>query len=195
MQDVNPKYLDIVSSGQDLFWKFGIKKVSIAEICEKAEVSRATFYKYFENKEKLAIYILKSVIDEGTKEYQEIMNAEADFEIKVQKTIIFKFERSKDFSKEFLNDLYKGEFKELTAYFMRVTSDNVEMINNDYRQAQFDGHIRSDIKIEFIMYNINKMFEMITDEKLNSLYLSPAELISEMIRFFFYGILSRDKQD
>lgn len=194
MQDVNPKYVDILSSGKDLFWKFGIKKVSIAEICEKAAVSRATFYKYFENKEKLAVYILKSVMDDGIKEYQEIRDSANDFEKKVEKTILFKFDRTKDFSQEFLNDLYKGDFKELSAYFMRATSDNIEMIKNDYRQAQIEGHIRSDVKIEFIMYNINKMFETITDEKLNSLYLSPADLISEMMRFFFYGILSRDKK-
>ncbi|MCF8379821.1 MAG: TetR/AcrR family transcriptional regulator [Bacteroidales bacterium] len=193
MQDVNVKYLDIVAAGKELFWKFGLKKVSIAEICEHAKLSRATFYKYFENKEKLAIYILKTVIDDGVKEYQDIMNAEIDFEKKVEKTILFKLDRTKDFSQEFLNDLYKGEFKELNSYFLRVTSDNIEMIENDYRQAQFDGHIRSDIKIEFIMFNINKMFEMMTDEKLSSLYLSPTDLIAEMIRFFFYGILPREK--
>ncbi|MCK4921997.1 MAG: TetR/AcrR family transcriptional regulator [Bacteroidales bacterium] len=193
MQDVNEKYLDIVKAGKDLFWKFGLKKVSVEEICEKAKVSRATFYKYFKNKEKLAVYILKSVIDDGIKDYQDIMANEIDFEQKVEKTILFKIDRAKDISQVFLNDLYKGEFPELTEYFARVTSDNIQMIKNDYRMAQSEGYIRSDIKIDFIMYYINKMYEMSTDEKLCSLYLNPAEMIAEMMRFFFYGILSRDK--
>ncbi len=192
MQDVNVKYVDIVKAGKELFWKFGIKKVNVAEICQKAEVSRATFYKYFDNKEKLAIYILKSVIDDGIREYQEIMNSEDDFERKIQKTILFKIEKSKDISKEFMNDLYKGEFNELNEYFMKVNDDNLQMIKDDYRQAQFDGHIRSDIKIEFILFYINKMYEMIIDEKLISLYASPSDMIAEMMRFFFYGILPRN---
>ena len=54
----SPKVSQIMLAAKDLFWKFGIRKVSIEEICSKANVSKVTFYKYFENKIDLAIFIL-----------------------------------------------------------------------------------------------------------------------------------------
>ena len=35
MNESNVKYQDIVSTARDLFWKFGIKRVSIEEICKE----------------------------------------------------------------------------------------------------------------------------------------------------------------
>lgn len=193
MQDVNPKYIDIISSGKDLFWKFGIKKVSVAEICEKAEVSRATFYKYFENKEKLALIILKSVIEEGVLAYYKIMNSKESFEMKINLTIQLKLKGTEELSQQFLNDVYNSDSEEISMYFNKVKEENFQRIFNDYRQAQLDGHIRSDIKIEFIMYALNKVHEMVTDENLTPLYENLSDKIGEIVRFFFYGILPGDR--
>jgi len=194
MQDLNAKYVDIVKAGKELFWKFGIKKVNVAEICHKAEVSRATFYKYFENKEKLALYILKSVVDNGILDYSKIMNSDVDFPTKIKMTIQLKLEGSKDLSQEFLNDIYKDEFFEIAAYFNHEKEESLKRVMNDYQQAQFDGHIRMDLKPEFILYIMNKIHEMITDKNLTVLYENPSDKIGEIVRFFFYGILSREER-
>lgn len=45
-------------TAKELFWKHGVKRVSIAEICEKAGVSRKTFYKHYDNKTDLALFLL-----------------------------------------------------------------------------------------------------------------------------------------
>ena len=52
----------IIQAGRHLFWKYGMKRVSIEEICREAGVSKMTFYKYFANKTALALYILKTVL-------------------------------------------------------------------------------------------------------------------------------------
>jgi AcrR family transcriptional regulator len=54
MQSASKKYESILITGHDLFWKFGFKRVTIDEICKKAEVSKMTFYKYFTDKIDLA---------------------------------------------------------------------------------------------------------------------------------------------
>ena len=192
MENVNPKYIDITEAGKDLFWKYGIKKVNIGEICEKANVSRATFYKYFDNKEKLALYILKSVVEEGILDYTEIMNSDHDFETKINLTIQLKIKGAQDLSQEFLNDVYKDEFTEISAYFNRVKAENLNRLIEDYRQAQLDGNIRQDIKIEFILYLLNKVNEMVIDENLSPLYENVSDKIEAVIRFFFYGIFPRE---
>ena len=54
----NPKRKKILDTAHELFWKHGLKRVSIEEICAVAGVSKMTFYKHFANKTALVKYIL-----------------------------------------------------------------------------------------------------------------------------------------
>ena len=58
----NKKYKQIIATSKELFWKFGIKRVTVEEICSQAHVSKMTFYKFFPNKIELAKIILKNEI-------------------------------------------------------------------------------------------------------------------------------------
>lgn len=194
MVSLNEKYLDIVREAKALFWKHGIKKVSVEEICTNAGTSRVTFYKYFENKEKLALTILKDIVVEGMKEYNDILKSDFDYPSKIEKIISMKMRRSDDLSREFLNDLYGSDFPEIQAYFQKVTIENLMIFENDFRDAQSRGEIRKDIKVEFIMAILNRLTDMTRDESLVALYGNAGKLISEFNRFFFYGVVQRDKK-
>jgi len=41
---------EILEAAKELFFKHGFKRISIEDICNKADVSRRTFYVYYENK-------------------------------------------------------------------------------------------------------------------------------------------------
>lgn len=49
-QSQNIKQQFILSAGKELFWKHGVKRVTVEEICVQASVSKMTFYKFFMNK-------------------------------------------------------------------------------------------------------------------------------------------------
>lgn len=194
MVGVNEKYTDILVSGKELFWKFGIKKVSIEEICKNARSSRVTFYKYFSNKEKLALCILKNVIEDAFIEYEKIIHSTESFKTKAEKTIQFKIERTGDISAEFLNDIYSGDYRELSEYMNAALNRNLENFRKDYSRAQLEGNIRSDLKIDFLIYFLNKLTGMISDPEFLSMYNNPGEAIAEAIRFFFYGVMPRQDE-
>jgi hypothetical protein len=65
------------------------------------------------------------------------------------------------------------------------------LIIKDYAKAQKRGDIRQDMKIEFILWYLNKMLDLMEDEALQKMYDSPQDLIMEMVNFFFYGIMPR----
>ena len=67
MLQVNPKQNQIISTAQSLFWKYGMRRVSIEEICRDARVSKMTFYKFFKNKVDLVKFILDKIMDESMK--------------------------------------------------------------------------------------------------------------------------------
>ncbi len=191
MDNLNEKYKDLIIQGKDLFWKYGIKKVSVEEICEKAGTSRVTFYKYFKNKEQLAWYILKEILDNSFAEYEEIMNSDENFEFKVKQLIHFKIKNTGDLSYEFLNDINSNDFPTIIKLIEEMRRNSMQMLENNFREAQWNGFIRKDLKIEFLMYFINKMQELIYDPKLKNIYPDTGEMISELIQFLFYGIMPR----
>lgn len=192
MDALNDKYKEIVKKGKKLFWKYGIKKVTVEEICNEAGTSRVTFYKYFTNKEDLLYNILKELTDESLKEYREIMESDTVFEQKVKQTILLKIKNTDRISHELLNDVYSGDFPKIKNYMQKVSKESFSMIEDDYRKAQEKGYIRNDLKIEFIMYMLNRMQEIVSNPHLESLYHDSGELISELINYFFYGILPRN---
>jgi AcrR family transcriptional regulator len=189
---MSKKLNQILKIGKELFYKYGIKRVSIEEICKEASVSKMTFYKFFDNKIDLVrrIYELETV--RAMKIYRTIMDSDLPFVEKVKKSIDLKREQTENLSEEFYNDILKSDNPELKEMFNNALHKNMKIILNDYIKAQKEGEIRKDIKPEFIMFFMNHMMEMAQDPRLASLYSTPNEMIMELNNFFFYGVLPRN---
>ena len=196
MEIKNKKFLQIVSTSKTLFWKFGINRVTIEEICKEAKVSKMTFYKYFKNKIELVKYILKKQTDDAWQQYYAIMDQDIPYPEKVKQTIELKMKNTDDLSGEFYNDFHKNPDPELVRFFQELSFESLKRIKDDYIKAQKDGNIRQDIKPEFIIYTLNFMLDkMAKDENLVSMYSTPGELIYELVNFFFYGIMPRNNEN
>ena len=188
----NPKREQILRTGKDLFWKFGIRRVTIEEICKEAGVSKMTYYKFFSNKMNLVKAILDRIYGDGIKAYRNIMDSDLPYTEKVIQTIHLKRDQTKAMSGEFFRDFLTHAEPEMVDYMEQVKSKNIQMIAEDYTRAQKEGNIRKDVKVEFILYFLNHVLEMSHDEKLIALYDNPQDMIMELTKFFFYGVLDRD---
>lgn len=187
----NPKKKQIVITAQNLFWKFGFKRVSIEEICGEAGVSKMTFYKHFSNKNELVKFIINYITSEAMNKYRNIMSQDIPFPEKVKQSIQLKMESSNEMSEEFFNDFHKNADRDLLAVLNDTVQGNLKQLLNDYMEAQKKGEIRKEINPQFILYFFNKILEMAKDENLLKIYKSPQALIMELTNFFFYGILPR----
>lgn len=187
----NNKCQDILTASKTLFWKHGIRRISVQEICKEAGVSKMTFYRFFDNKIDLVKTLLDSIFDKGIQDYRNIMDMKIPFPEKVKKTLLIKFQNSQDMSQELLMDMYKNQETELIEYMEKRTSQMLDIVLDDYEKAQKEGFVRPHIKRAFISYQLYKMREMALDEKLLALYKNPQELIKELTDYFFYGLLER----
>jgi len=184
-----PKYGKIREAGKELFWKHGISRVNVDEICLLAGVSRMTFYKYFRNKTDLALNILESFYDENLRRYNSIMRSDKDFADKAKELILLKIDGTNDLSKEFVDDIFRMKDSEVSKWYQKIYANYMDIMEKDLIMAQKKGEIRKDLKIEFIMYFFDKTYIMVTDPVLLSHYESVQEMILEVINFFFYGIM------
>ena len=99
----SPKFKQIVKTAQELFYKYGIKRISVEEICSTALVSKMTFYKYFPNKIELAKHIFSELLEENEKKYDNIMAKKCSFTEKVDQIVNLKLDSMNSMS----NDLIK----------------------------------------------------------------------------------------
>lgn len=187
----NPRLEQIVAAGKELFYRYGIKRVTVEEICEKAEISKMTFYKFFANKLELVKYLLNTTIDDTQAKFDQLLTSDLPFPQKVQKIIEMKLESLHDMSSEFMLEIYKGEYAEIIELLQQLTQQAKKKYIDFLQAARDAGHIRADIRMEFHLYVLDKLTEMATDPALAALYDSPAEVVNETVNLYFYGILNR----
>jgi len=185
------KRAQLIETGRRLFWKFGFRRVSVDEICRDANVSKMTFYRYFENKTELAKIIFSAEVRKGIERFNGIMAAEISPADKLKAIITLKAEGTHDISREFLTDFYKSNDTGLKTFVEEVTAEAWKEIIEGFRMAQNKGWFRKDFKPEFLIYVSQHLIPLLTDEKLLKLYDSPGDMMLEVVNFFTYGIAPR----
>ena len=186
------KRRQILRTGQELFWRHGIRRITVEEIARTAGVSKATFYKHFANKRELVKAILDGLVEEGFARYDEIMAMEAPFAAKVKRIVLTKLEQTEDLHQEFIRDTWQNSDPEIRAYIERRSQEGMERVRAFFSEAHARGELRQEVKLDFIMFISEHLRALATDELLLGLYATPQELIGELTRFFFYGIMPRE---
>jgi AcrR family transcriptional regulator len=188
----NQKYQDILATAHRLFWKHGVRRVSVEEICREAGVSKMTFYRFFPNKVEVARTILDNLFREGMQKYADIMEEDIPYGEKIRKQLIEKFKASAEMSSEFVKDAFSDRLPELKEFWEEKANEAMQIVVADYKKAIEKGWLRKDIKLEFIIYFNKFMMDMILDEKLMEMYDGDmSKVIKEIVNLFFYGVLPR----
>ncbi|HKK80820.1 MAG TPA: TetR/AcrR family transcriptional regulator [Prolixibacteraceae bacterium] len=183
----------LYEKGKTLFWKHGVRRISIEEICKEAKVSKMTFYKQFKNREEFAQYILGFVLEEAMEQYRKIMQKDIPYSEKVKELILLKHDSTTLISQEFIEDIYKNEEFGLKQQLEQHQQNFMGEIMRDLAEAQEQGHIRKGLNLDFVLYFLNDMSGKLFDERLAALYPSTQDLIMEITNFFFYGIVGKEK--
>lgn len=188
--DLTRKGQQVVQTAESLFMRYGIRRVTVEEICRKAGVSKMTFYKYFKNKLDLVKRILTSWFEDWYRKLDDVDAQECSFQEKASMMMEYKLELAQKFSPDFIEDFYHLD-PELNSFLEGWYRAAYGRLREFFTKAQSEGTIRSDIKPEFIMYVVDRMNEMFGDKRLADLYPGYGELTREMFNFFYFGILSK----
>ena len=172
----------IVTIAEKLFFKHGIKRITIEEICEKAGISKGTFYKYFTNKANLVDRLLENWKSEGENILEEMNSPDISFSEKFQMLLEFVTSFYSKMNIEFLDDYIPID---------EPTEDFEERYRKFYSDAQKRGDIRPDIRVEFMTTVSKKIWELARDRELRALYPNTADFMRELTHFFYLGVSGR----
>jgi AcrR family transcriptional regulator len=177
----------IIETATDLFTEHGIKRVTIEEICRTAGASKMTFYKYFDNKIDLLRRIWERWFDEGYRALDEIDAMDIPFAEKMQRLIEWKMNLVSSLSPAFLDDVIHTS-PELASFIEEMKAKNLARFMTFVEKAQERGDMRR-MRPEFFLSVMNKMQEIIYDDRLAHSYSDRLEMIRDVHNFLFFGIL------
>jgi AcrR family transcriptional regulator len=182
------KYNDIMEAARRLFYRHGIRRVSVEELCIEARVSKMTFYKYFPNKIALARRLVDVIFGNTFKRYTDLMDADIPFPEKMQALLQMKIETSKDAKWAFIIDLYKNSDPTLVDHVKELIQAGLKLTVERFIQAQERGWMRKDLNPVLMLVLLDKMQEAALDDRVIAAYRDVQEMSMEITKFFLYGI-------
>lgn len=184
IQDVPKKKQQILATAEELFFRHGIKRVTVEEICRKAKVSKMTFYKYFPDKIALAHHIWRAVIEEAITKIDEFDALNIPFQEKLKRIFEYTDQLTTRMENDFVKDFIALDLDHLDQ------DRALQRMTKLFTDAQQRGEVRPDIKPEFLLAIHDKTHELMHDEQLLKLYPDYTAYNRECFNFFCYGILT-----
>ncbi|OHD63494.1 MAG: hypothetical protein A2176_11330 [Spirochaetes bacterium RBG_13_51_14] len=188
----NKKYWDLINTARELFFKHGIKRVTIEEICEKADVSKVTFYKFFRNKKDCAVRVLSELYARILKEQDEIMNRPIPFIEKIKELISHSIALNEELDDIFLDEMWET-IEDFGVFYNTLKNESYKLMGEFIKQGQDEGVIRETLTPEMLSYMIDILRDMLNSERMKNIAPDPHERWDVILNFFFYGIIDSDR--
>lgn len=186
---LNKKKQQLLSTAKELFIHYGIRRISIDEICRKSNVSKMTFYKHFENKTGLIKHVLAKDMNDGIRQVDAILEQKIPFTEKIKEIIVIKLKFVRQYSEEFTSELFA--LPELENFLRELNEQKLECSMRVFTIGQKEGVIRKDIKPEFYQFVLQSLTNMSKEGLLIRLYPGLEERFVELTNLALYGIIQR----
>ncbi len=179
----------ILAAAQALFFKKGIRSVSVDEIASALKMSKKTIYEYFKNKDDIVLELVKSHIHFHQKEIEKL--------IKKSDNIIEETLAIVKCSSEMMEQINPNVFEDLKTTYPKAWNYLEEFkktfiiatITKGLQKGQKQRLIRKDINVKLMAYlrliQINLLFQT---DILREFNMSVNELQNQLTKHFLYGI-------
>ena len=186
------KQEDIIHAGWRLMQKYGVRRVTIEEVCRAADVSKMTFYKYFENKMELVKRMIHFYAEVNLREFHETMAMDISFNEKMERTIYLKLAKSKEISAEFIQDIYRSDDEEMRTFIEEFYKESTDKGVKELIDAQQRGEMRQDFDPVLLVVVFDALKAMISDERLLKAYPDKHTMLEKISKFFVYGVSNHE---
>jgi len=188
-QDEKPAVARLMGAAKALFFRFGIRKVSVEEICREAGLSKMTFYRYFKDKDEIAIRVLKRYFGERMEIVEMILQEEAPFVDKLRRIAALKMQGLKDADDEMIREVMSDRESKPGKALGELLEGQARRTKQIFIDLQKKGDLRKDVRVELILSLIEGLWKSLSDEHLVGLYQDKSRLYEELFEAVYFGIL------
>ena len=176
------KVSELVDAAQALFFRHGVRRVTIEEICRVSGVSKVTFYKYFKNKKALAAHIKSELLHQGFSKLDETIARDLPYPEKAGKMIQWRIRFFAGMGRDFIDEMFSDDnFQQMFRH----------RFLNCITAAQNAGEIRPDLSPELIWLAMEKLDEIAADGSWRDIFIKYGEYQEQIRTIFHSGVLTR----
>jgi len=185
------KQKELIASATSLFSQYGVKKVSVEEICKKASVSKMTYYKCFANKHKMVKTILAIMFESLIEEFEKIDHEDISFREKFDKMFSLEVKKIKEMGSDFFMEISNKEGDLYEIYSIEM-SNYLEWFVKYYKNAQKRGDVRKNISINSIIFIIGQFEDLMNKPELIQMFPKYEDRMVELGNILLYGIVDKN---
>jgi len=139
----------IIKTAGELFFRLGIRSVSIDDICRELGISKKTFYVYFESKDELIEQMLQANISYMSGKMQELLDLR-DFRQLVKKFIKHQEAEKNDVRRvpQLVYDLKKYYPRQFADFQVKCFETQKNYIMRYLELGEAQGLVRANLNIE-----------------------------------------------
>lgn len=185
----------IIDISEALFSKHGWQRVSISKICLEADVSRVTFYRYFQNKNDLLqqVFILQHERIEAF--YQKLLEESTTLEaimkgiFNYQQTALNRF-----FTPDILKDIDQNNDPELSEFFDNNRERKYHFLNSFFTELQSRKIIDANYPTILIHSFLKIMDELMFSTQIQTYYKDDKSgLRRDVLKLIMFGLAGPTK--
>lgn len=183
------KKINILKAGLALFLKYGVQKVSVAEVAKEADVSQVTIYNYFESKDNLVSEVIIFYVNDVWKEYESLFNSDIPFPEKVKKIVFDKRLTANYMNEDFFNHFmqeYSSEDNYISQFYTETALPSFVKL---FEEGKEQGYVDKEISEQAILLYIQMFADYMQREDVAEAILPLTE---DLTKIFFYGIAGKD---
>lgn len=179
----------ILQVAQELFFKKGIRAVTIDDIASHIKVSKRTIYMHFENKDDIVFDLVKHHLRIHREKIEEIIAKSHNIIEETMAIVKCSSEMMENINPSVFNDL-KIFYPQAWNYLENFKKEFIiDTITKGLKKGQKQGLIRKDINVNLMAYlrllQINLLFET---DILQQFKITFHELQNQLTHHFLYGI-------
>ena len=142
---------NIIKTAGDMFFRLGIRSVSIDDICHELGMSKKTFYVYFASKDELVEQLLQANINYMASKMEDLLKT-GDFKQLVAKFIKHQEEEKNDVRRvpQLAYDLKKYYHQQFAQFQRNCFKTQKAYIMAYLEQGQKEGLVRANLNIELV---------------------------------------------
>lgn len=194
----NEKKNNILLAAIELFTQFGFERVKMTDIADKARVSKASIYNFYENKDNIRRIIIKKMIHESEEQLDQLIQSDLDFIDKIKHyfqmrlKILSKFGMTNSQGIHFFYDSIERdhEIKEyISDHSKRRKKKLIEFIKFGKKAGYFSKDISDDaIRIYVDMYH----YYFLHNQHVRASVEGKPNLDEEINLLFLDGLIRQD---
>ena len=185
----------IVKTAGEMFFRLGIRSVSIDDICRELGISKKTFYVYFPSKDELVAQLLHSNIVYISGKMEEMLRMK-DFRKLIARFIKRQEAEKNDVRRvpQLVYDLKKYYPRQFADFRHECIEGQKEYIRAYLKQGQQEGLVRADLNIELTATLFAKIHnDVIRDlEEMEALGYNMHQFGYNAMDIFVRGVLSEE---